>query len=97
MTGSLFDSHIRGKCNSRFAFKGAAPVAQLEIAKALRARGRNSTPLATIVEATGFDLAKVKRTLRAMWVRDRVQGIQIEAVELTAEGREWLRKELDDA
>ena len=71
---------------------GRRPTAMLDIAEALDARGNCGTPLAMLIELTGFDREKVKRVTRDMARRDRLRGLLIDAIELTETGRKWLEE-----
>lgn len=71
---------------------GRKPTAMLDIARALEARGNCGTPLAMLIELTGFDRQKVLRVLRDMANRDRLRGLSVGWIELTETGRQWLEE-----
>lgn len=69
---------------------GRPPRSQLILARALAWRQPLSTPASVLREMTEFPRSKVQRLLSEMEKAGRVQGVQIDAVELTSAGRAWL-------
>lgn len=69
---------------------GRPPRQQIIIARALAWRGANSTPASVLREMTDFPRTKIQRLLSLMEQAGLVQGVQIDAVELTSAGRAWL-------
>lgn len=84
--GRRFVDRHRG-CRRR---SSGRPRSQLILARALAWRGANSTPASVLREMTEFPRSKVQRLLSEMEKAGRVQGVQIDAVELTSAGRAWL-------